>query len=86
MKKIILVALTLISLSCSKEENLPSPSTQTQTSNCNCGTIVSDQVSDYSIEIRNSCSGNVKKFVLYEADWMTAYVGTNYCITNTSGW
>jgi hypothetical protein len=88
MKKLTLTlaTLALLTLSCSKEESLPEPTTTQNNQNCNCGLIVSDESSDYSIQIRNSCSGNVKKFVLYEADWMTAYVGTNYCITNTSGW
>lgn len=86
MKKLLLITIVLTALSCSKEEELPTPSTDQVSTSCNCGLIVSDEVSDYSIQIRNSCSGNVKKFVLYEADWMNAYVGTDFCISNTSGW
>jgi len=53
---------------------------------CNCGLIVSDDVSDYSVVIRNGCSGNQKKFYLQAGDWMTAYVGSNYCLSNVSSW
>ena len=52
----------------------------------NCGTIVSDNVYDYSVRIRNSCTGNIKTFYLEPSDWMTAYVGTDLCITNTNRW
>ena len=31
---------------------------------CNCGLIVNDNVQDYSVVIRNSCSNNEKKFYL----------------------
>ena len=80
-----LTATVLVLVSCSKEEDVPSPVAQVS-QNCNCGEIVSDEVSDYSVQIRNACSGTVKKFVLYEADWMDAHVGTNYCITNVTSW
>jgi hypothetical protein len=77
MKKVIfsLVVATAILSSCKKEEPL-----------CNCGEIMSDNVTDYSVDIQNSCSGNVKKFYLYESDWMNAHVGSNYCIENTTSW
>ena len=86
MKRLTLAALTLVIASCSKEERLPQPEVQEQPLSCNCGLIISDNVDDYSIKIRNACSGNVKEFRLYEGDWMTAYVGTNYCITNETSW
>jgi len=88
MKKLTLTlaALTMIFASCKKEENTPQPVANTVSTSCNCGLIVSDEVSDYSITIRNSCSGNTKKFRLTEGDWMNAHVGTNYCITNTTNW
>ena len=87
MKKLILTlaTLALLTLSCNKEDQ-PEPVSAPSPQSCNCGLIVSDDVSDYSVQIRNACSGNVKKFVLYEADWMNAYVGTNYCIYNTTNW
>jgi len=43
---------------------------------CNCGEIMSDNAADYSVDIKNDCSD----------DWMSAYVGTHYCITNTTSW
>jgi hypothetical protein len=76
MKKIIL-AVALLITGCSKEE-VKKAST--------CGLIVSDNVEDYSITIRNSSSGNLKTFVLYEGDWMNAHPGSEYCITNTTPW
>jgi len=86
MKKLVIIAAAVVlTMSCSKEEDLPAPVAQV-TQSCNCGEIVSDEVSDYSVQIRNSCTGNVKKFVLYEADWMNAHVGSNYCITNVTTW
>ena len=75
MKNIIIaLALILSFTSCEKDEP------------CNCGLIISDEVSDYSVIIRNDCSGNEKKWVLSPGDWMTAYVGSDYCITNTDSW
>ena len=53
---------------------------------CNCGLITSDRASDYSVVIRNNCSDNSKRFRLTPGDWMNAYVGYDYCITNTQGW
>jgi hypothetical protein len=77
MKKVIfsLAVATAIFSSCKKE---PQP--------CNCGTIISDDASNYSVDIKNDCSGNVQTWVLSQNDWMTAYVGINYCITNTTSW
>lgn len=74
MKKlIVLVVLTLVMLSCTKK-------------NCNCGVIQNDNVYDYSVVIRNSCSKNNKTFYLSEGDWMNAHPGDNYCITNVDSW
>ncbi len=55
---------------------------------CNCGTILNDNVDNdsYSVDIKNDCTGNVKTFYLTEGDWMSAYVGENYCITNVTSW
>ena len=74
MKKVIVLAgIVLMMAACKKE-------------NCNCGVIQSDNVSDYSVVIKNSCSGNNKTFYLSEGDWMNAHPGTDYCITNTTSW
>ena len=77
MKKVLLVLLVAVSaFSCTPEDEL----------DCNCGLIVSDRVSDYSVVIRNACSGNEKRWNLSQGDWMNAFVGTDYCITNTTSW
>jgi hypothetical protein len=75
MKKTILVLGVAIAFaSCKKDEP------------CNCGLVVSDNASDYSVVIRNKCSGNEKKFILQAGDWMNAHVGSDYCITNETSW
>jgi hypothetical protein len=77
MKRVILIiAVSLSIFSCKKEKPTP----------CNCGAILSDNAADYSVDIKNDCSGNIKTWVLTPDDWMTAYVGTNFCITNTTSW
>ena len=74
MKKVVLiVGVILGTISCTKK-------------NCNCGVIQSDNAVDYSVVIKNSCSGNNKKFYLTQSDWMNAYVGSDYCITNVDSW
>ena len=77
MKKIILsIAVVALISSCKKKEAEP----------CNCGIVQSDNVQDYSVVIKNECSGNNKTFVLSSADWMNAHVGSSYCITNSTKW
>ena len=80
MNKIIISIGIIFLLSCEKDNN---ESVQEQ---CNCGLVLSDNVSDYSVIIRNNCSGNEKKFYLQEGDWMNAYAGSEYCITNIKSW
>jgi hypothetical protein len=77
--KIYFIAVMLL-LSCEKDNK------QLIQEQCNCGLVVSDEVSDYSVVIRNNCSGNEKKFYLQPGDWMNAYVGSDYCITNVKSW
>jgi hypothetical protein len=48
--------------------------------------VEDDNPSNYSVDIKNECSGNVKTWVLSPNDWMNAYVGSHYCITNTTSW
>jgi len=80
MKKVLLISLLALGmLSCQKEDNILTP-------DCNCGLVVSDRVSDYSVVIRSDCSGNEKRWILSRGDWMNAYVGSDYCITNSTGW
>lgn len=73
MKYVII--LTLVLLSCKKEEKT-----------CNCGIVESDNVQDYSVIIRNECSSNSKKFYLTEGDWMNAHPGNTQCISNVESW
>ncbi len=85
MKKLIylfaLGALVAVS-SCKKEDETP----------CNCGLITNDDNgttngdSWYSVDIRNSCTDNVKTFYLTEGDWINAHVGSDFCITNETSW
>jgi len=76
MKKILLVLLlTGTALSCSEEDE-----------DCNCGTVLSDNVEDYSVVIRSNCSGNSETFILQPGDWINALVGSEYCITNSTDW
>ena len=75
MKKLFSLMLLLTLLSCEKEKV-----------ECNCGLVLSDNVNDYSVVIRNDCSKNEKRFYLQPGDWMNAHVGSNYCITNVSSW
>ena len=60
MKKVIfcIAVATAFLSSCTKEE----------VKKCNCGLILSDDASDYSVNIKNDCSGNVKKWTLYPSD------------------
>jgi hypothetical protein len=78
MKKILTLFLATMTLfSCKKDD---------AKQGCNCGLIVSDNSSDYSVVIRNKCSNNERRFTLTPGDWMNAFVGSEYCITNVSSW
>ncbi len=78
MKKLILfIAICVSLMSCTKEQ---------LGFKCNCGKVLSDDVSTYSVVIRNNCSNNEKRFYLQPGDWMDAFVGSEYCITNVDRW
>jgi len=78
MKKIVLaIAVVALISSCKKKED-EGP--------CNCGIVQSDNVQDYSVVIKNECSGANKTFTLSSGDWMNAHVGSKYCITNSGKW
>jgi hypothetical protein len=81
MKKLI-IAIALFSAtlsSCTKEDI-----------NCNstCGVIANDGITDgcYWLEIRNDCSNNKKKFCFDQDVWMSAYVGSNFCVEGVQPW
>ena len=75
----VLVWAVIFLVSCKKEE--PKPITP-----CNCGLVESDNIQDYSVVIKNDCSGNNKTFYLQEGDWMNAYVDSKFCISNVANW
>lgn len=78
MKKMFLIfALSVGLIGCNKESE-----------QCNCGTIANDGIDNgcYWLEIRNDCTGNKKKFCFDEDVWMSAYVGSNFCVTNQGQW
>ena len=79
MRKLaVVLVMALTVMSCSKEDFV--------NTNCNCGLIVSDDATDYSVTIRSECSGVERRFTLAAGDWMNAFVGSDYCITNSTGW
>lgn len=78
MKKISLVLAAVVCLfSCSLDDD-----------QCNCGLIIDDGINgdNYWIDIRNDCSGRTARFNLAPGDWINAFVGTDYCITNVTSW
>lgn len=75
-----------INSTCSNLGSIVQKENTTSQSNCNCGMIIDDNVSDYSVTISNQCSGNTKKFYLNRGDWVNAFVGSDYCITNSGQW
>lgn len=78
INKIVLILSMLALFGCDKES----------TSQCNCGTVANDGIDNncYWLEIRNSCSGNKKKFCFDQDVWMEAYVGSDFCVTGESSW
>lgn len=76
MKKVIMLMAMPLLFACSADDS----------TDCNCGLVVSDNVKDYSVVIRNKCSGVEQKFYLQAGDWINAFVGSDYCITNVSNW
>ena len=73
MKKLLLLSsLTILLFSCKGNYEEPVE--------CYCGEIISDDAADYSIVAMNECTGNERKFILNYDDWITAFIGTDYCI------
>jgi hypothetical protein len=79
--KIIIMLLVVTLTSCGTESTRPNKE-------CNCGTIANDGIDGncYWLEIRNSCSGNKKKFCFDQDVWTNAYVGSEFCVTNEKNW
>ena len=77
--KYIIILITILSLSaCDKETIRP----------CNCGTVANDGIDNgcYWIELRNHCTNNKKVFCVDQDKWMTAYIGSDFCISNEDRW
>lgn len=74
MKRIKILLLAVLFVGCQKDKI------------CNCGTVVSDNGMNMSVDIKNSCSGNIKTFYLNATDWINAVVGSEYCINNVDNW
>lgn len=74
MKKIMIVLLTVIALSsCSKNA----------TKDCKCGVVTDDVIengNDFTLSIKNDCSGNNKKFYVTLNTWMDGVVGEPFCM------
>lgn len=87
LKIIALFILMLVAIACKKEVIEPTP-TPTPEPVCNCGTITNDGITDdcYWLDVRNDCSSNVKRFCFDYSFWLTAYVGTDVCVTNQEPW
>ena len=54
----------------------------------NCGVIVDDGITAGCnwLDIRNDCSGNVKRFCFDINTWFNNYVGDDFCVTNETSW
>ena len=81
-KFIILVMIIGLMYSC-KKEDIEIPPME-----CNCGAVTNDGITDdcYWLDIKNDCSKNTKRFCFSADFWMTAYVGTNVCVTGEESW
>lgn len=58
---------------------------------CTCGVIIDDEIEIdnnfnifYSLTIKNDCTNNVEKFYFSQDVWIDAYVGSNFCVLNTT--
>ena len=81
MKKTLLILISGIALlGCSDDRP------NINKNNCNCGLILDDRVSDYSILVRNDCSGNQKWIQLYPGEWINAHPGDRACFTDIESW
>ena len=74
MKKIMIVLLTIIALASCKKDTLK---------DCKCGVITDDAIengNDFTLSIKNDCSGNTKKFYVTLNTWMDGVVGEPFCM------
>lgn len=74
MKKIMIVLLTIIALGSCKKDTFK---------NCKCGVITDDAIengNDFTLSIKNDCSGNIKKFYVTLNTWVDGVVGEPFCM------
>ena len=82
MKNIILLTLLSLGLfSCKKERDIP----------CNCGEVINTDIItqpgfQYTITVKNACSGSTKTFYVTSSEWSSVYNGDIYCANNISSW
>tara|TARA_R110000851_G_C12990578_1_gene557259 strand:+ start:711 stop:944 length:234 start_codon:yes stop_codon:yes gene_type:complete len=76
--KYLIILIAILAIGCDKESTEP----------CNCGVVANDGIDNgcYWLELRNNCSDNKKSFCVDQDKWMTAYIGSDFCITNTDRW
>lgn len=71
----MIVLLTLTAFASCKKDALK---------NCKCGYVQDDAIensNDFTLTIKNDCSGNSKKFYVTVSTWMDGVVGENFCMT-----
>lgn len=80
MKKILLI-LALAFTGCQKETPQPP-------ANCTCGIVMNEGIENdcYFVDVKNDCSGNVKRFCLNSNDWMNFHVNDPICMSNENAW
>lgn len=81
MKYITFLVLILVLFSCKKEKDTP----------CNCGEVMSTDIAtqqgfQYTISVKNECSGSIKTFYVTRNEWISVYQGDTYCANNISSW
>ena len=79
MKNYLLIILAALTLGGCSDDTVTK-------SNCNCGLILDDRVYDYSILVRNDCTGNEMWIQLYPGEWVNAHPGERACFTEIDSW
>lgn len=56
--------------------------------NCECGTVeeLTYNENDFTLELKNRCSGRVRTFVVEEHVWGTVEVGDEHCDFDNAPW
>jgi len=70
----MIVLLTLTAFASCKKDALK---------NCKCGVVTDDKIensNNFTLSIKNDCSGNNKKFYVTVGTWMDGVVGEPFCM------